>query len=583
MTSPGDMTSSAAHQFYNSPHTAVQENISTLTTLNPSLRQLGDLPCVVHSTHDPSKVALICGGGSGHEPAHGGYVGAGMLTGAVAGNVFASPSSATVLELILEVTGEAGCLVIVKNYTGDCLNFGIAVEKAKKMGRKVEMVICADDTTLLDQDTLAGPRGLCGVLFIHKIAGACAAQGHSLEAVYRMAQLVARSTGTAGVALSPCVPPGKEPSFTLPDNTMEFGIGIHGEPGTVRCGSVAAASTVDKLFSYLSDKRGLGLAPGEDVAVIVNNLGGTSELEMGVVCGEVMKWLELHSITCYQLYSGVYMTSLGMHGISLSVVRLDRDGTLLELLKYPTSAPSWKAGCDQARLPQIQPHVPKVVKYIPSSGTANNWLNKVLSTVYSDLLSKVGELDELDRRVGDGDCGSTVAGVVKQLQTKTPHLDFSSFSLLLTQLCDIVEEFMGGTSGAIYTIGLTAAARQAKLSGDVSCNAVTLDVLAACLDSALSAVVRYGKAHEGDCTMLDVLYPVLRVMQLNSKADMTTVTALCSQAADTGVMKTATLKPRAGRASYIRTEDINACPDPGAVAAATWVKAVCKCFYLDDI
>ena len=182
-----------------------------------------------------------------------------MLTGAVAGNVFASPSSTLVLELILEVTGDAGCLVIVKNYTGDCLNFGIAVEKAKKMGRNVEMVICADDTTLLDQDTLAGPRGLCGVLFIHKIAGACAAQGHSLEAVYRVAQLVARNVGTAGVAVSPCVPPGKAPSFTLPPSTMEFGIGIHGEPGTLRCGSISCKSTVDKLFAYLSDERGLGL------------------------------------------------------------------------------------------------------------------------------------------------------------------------------------------------------------------------------------------------------------------------------------------------------------------------------------
>ena len=511
-------------------------------------------------------------------------MGAGMLTGAVAGNVFASPSSTLVLELILEVTGDAGCLVIVKNYTGDCLNFGIAVEKAKKMGRNVEMVICADDTTLLDQDTLAGPRGLCGVLFIHKIAGACAAQGHSLEAVYRVAQLVARNVGTAGVAVSPCVPPGKAPSFTLPPSTMEFGIGIHGEPGTLRCGSISCKSTVDKLFAYLSDERGLGLKSGDDVAVIVNNLGGTSELEMGVVCQEVVKWMELRNVTCYQLYCGVYMTSLGMHGISLSIIRLNKEGSLLEMLHYPTAAPAWKPGCDQVKLPQVPHRIPKAPKtYTPKAGILNDRINKILFTIYADLLSKVSELDELDRQVGDGDCGSTVARVVKQLQSRTPHLDYSSFSLLLTQLSDIVEEHMGGTSGALYTIGLTAAAGQAKLSGDTSCEEVTVSVLTSCLESALSAVVRYGKAQEGDCTMLDVLYPVLRVMQLNSTADMTTVTALCTQVADTGVMKTATLKPRAGRASYIRTEDTDACADPGAVAAATWVKAVCKCFYLDDI
>ena len=142
---------------------------------------------------------------------------------------------------------------------------------------------------------------------------------------------------------------------------------------------------------------------------------------------------------------------------------------------------------------------------------------------------------------------------------------------------------MGGTSGALYTIALTAAAGQAKVSGDVSCDEIALSVLIECMDSALSAVARYGKAQEGDCTMLDVLFPVLRVMQLNSSADMKTLTALCSQAADTGMMKTATLKPRAGRASYIRTEGTDACLDPGAMAAATWVKAVCKCFYLDDL
>ncbi|KAL5251304.1 hypothetical protein ACHWQZ_G016857 [Mnemiopsis leidyi] len=580
---PQDTMTSPDHQFYNTPTSSIQENISTLTTLHPSLQQLGDLPCVVHAARDPSKVALICGGGSGHEPAHGGYVGQGMLSGAVAGNVFASPSSSLVLELILEVTGEPGCLVIVKNYTGDCLNFGIAVEKAKKMGRKVEMVICADDTTLLNQDTLAGPRGLCGVLFVQKIAGACAAQGHSLQTVYNVAQLVTKNIGTAGVAVSPCIPPGKPPSFTLPPNTMEFGIGIHGEAGVLQCGSVDCKSSVDKLFSYLSDVRGLGLKSGDDVAVIVNNLGGTSELEMGVVCQEVLKWLKLRHVTCYQFYSGVYMTSLGMHGISISVLRLDQEGRFLEFLKYPTSAPYWKPGTHQPQIPPVSPYEPQVARHVPKPGCSNNRLSKILSAVYKDLLSKVGELDELDRHVGDGDCGSTVEGVVRELQSRTPSLEFSSFSFLLTQLSDVVEEHMGGTSGAIYTIGLTAAAGQARLSGDPGCEEVTVEVLAKCLEGALCAVTRYGKAEEGDCTMLDVLYPVCRVLQLNSSADMTTVTALCTQAADTGVMKTAELKPRAGRASYIRSEETDKCADPGAVAAATWVKAICKCFYLDDL
>ena len=601
----------ADHQFYNAPDTCVDDAISSLAALHASsVRQLGTLPCLVHKSLDPTKVSLICGGGSGHEPAHGGYVGVGMLSGAVAGNVFASPSSSLVLELILEVTGEAGCLVIVKNYTGDCMNFGIAVEKAKKLGRKVQMVICADDTTLLDHDTLAGPRGLCGVLFVQKIAGAFAAQGNDLEAVSHVARMICGNIGTAGVAISPCVPPGREPSFTLPPATMEFGIGIHGEPGTSRCGSVDCKSTVDKLFSFLCDTRGLGLKGGDDVAIIVNNLGGTSELEMGVVCEEVLQWLELHHVICHVMYSGTYMTSLGMHGISLSVVKLDDDGTFLEMLKYPTSAPSWKKGSENPRAIQNSVYPSKIPKINYSGGPTSKKYSKILWAIISDLSTKVDELNELDRKVGDGDCGSTISGVLTHLKSQVSSLNCSSYSVFLTQLSDIVESHMGGTSGAIYTIALTAAAGRANLcetgkceirkcdtggpetgkrrtceTGKVSCDGstVSLHTVTSCLESAVIAISRYGKAREGDCTMLDVLYPVLRTLQVNTLADMATLTALCTQAAEAGVVMTATLQPRAGRAAYIRTQSTDQCADPGAVAAATWVKSVCRVLYQDGV
>ena len=576
------------YQFYNNPDNCVDEALSSMTALHRSLQQLGSLPCVVHKALDPTKVALVCGGGSGHEPAHSGYVGVGMLSGAVAGSVFASPSSSLVLELILEVTGEAGCLVIVKNYTGDCLNFGIAVEKAKKLGRKVEMLICADDLTLLDQDTLAGPRGLCGVLFVQKIAGAFAAQGGTLEAVHHLAKLVSKSIGTAGVAVSPCVPPGRESSFTLPPGTMEFGIGIHGEPGTLRCGSINCKSTVDKLFSYLCDERGLGLKLGDDIAVIVNNLGGTSELEMGAVCQDVLKWLDLHDVTCHVIYNGTYMTSLSMHGISLSVLRLDDAGTMLEMLSYPTSAPSWKRGCENPKLRQRTSYPSKIPKVNYSGGPLSSKYTKILWTIAGDLLAKVDELNDLDRKVGDGDSGSTISGLISHLKPRVESMNCSSFSVVLSQLSDIVETYMGGTSGAMYTIGLTAAAGRAKAcetgrcdkceGGDVSTHTVTVS-----LESAVSAVSRYGKAEEGDCTLLDVLFPVLRTLQVNSLADMAALTALCSQAADSGVVMTATLKPRAGRAAYIRTENTEQVADPGALAAAIWVKALCKYFYQNNV
>eukprot|EP00116_Pleurobrachia_bachei_P008234 sb/3468496/ len=256
-----------------------------------------------------------------------------MLSGAVAGRVFASPSANIILSLITAVTGPAGCLVIVKNYTGDRLTFGIAVEKARARGLKVELIVVSDDVTLLDHDVTTGARGLCGTLFLHKILGAAAEEGKSLDELMAVArEMVGGRIRTAGVASGPCVPPGREPSFVLPPGVMEFGVGIHGEAGAVRSNTLQCSDIVFKLLEYLyssdTDQKFINknnqdndkwkrIDAQDRKAIIVNNLGGTSQLEMGVVVGEVVKAVQ-HLPEFKWLSWGTFMTSLGMHGVSIT-------------------------------------------------------------------------------------------------------------------------------------------------------------------------------------------------------------------------------------------------------------------------
>jgi dihydroxyacetone kinase len=222
----------------NSPERAVDEALAGLVAVYPGLRLMKDHRIIIRADIDDlkaqNKVTLLSGGGSGHEPAHAGYVGRGMLTGAVAGSVFASPPPDSILAALRAISSPAGSLMIVKNYTGDRLNFGIAAERARNEGMKVAMVIVGEDTALPSDNKSAGRRGLCGTIFVHKIAGALAEKGHSLDEVLAAAQEVANDIATMSVSLSPCALPGHKASFSLGEDEMELGLGIHGEAGTQR-------------------------------------------------------------------------------------------------------------------------------------------------------------------------------------------------------------------------------------------------------------------------------------------------------------------------------------------------------------
>ncbi len=293
---------------------------------------------VVRTEKKTDKVALISGGGSGHEPAHGGFVGTGMLDAAVAGAVFTSPTPDQVLEGIKAIGNPAGVLMVIKNYTGDVLNFEMAAELAGMEGIPVKQVVVNDDVAVKDSLYTTGRRGVAGTLFIHKIAGAKAEAGATLDEVQAVAQKVIDNVRTMGVAISPCtVPAAGKPGFELPEGEMEVGIGIHGEPGTHREAIKSADEIVDMLLEkILAD---IDYA-GSEVAVMINGSGGTPLMELFVINNHVHDVLEAKGVKVYRTMVGNYMTSIEMQGFSISLLRLDDE--MKALLDAPADAPAWK-------------------------------------------------------------------------------------------------------------------------------------------------------------------------------------------------------------------------------------------------
>lgn len=305
-------------------------------------RYLRKLDCgnvVVRAQKKEGKVALISGGGSGHEPAHGGYVGEGMLDAAVAGAVFTSPTPDQVYEGIKAVATDAGVLMVIKNYTGDVMNFDMAGEMAEAEGIAVKQVIVNDDVAVKDSLYTVGRRGVAGTVFVHKIAGAKAETGASLDEVQAVAQKVIDNVRTMGAAIRPCtVPAAGKPGFELGEDEMEIGIGIHGEPGTHR----DKIKTADEITTLLMDKILEDIDySGSEVAVMVNSSGATPLMELFIINNKVADILADKGIKVYKTFVGEYMTSIEMEGFSISLLRLDDE--MKTLLDAKADTPAFKA------------------------------------------------------------------------------------------------------------------------------------------------------------------------------------------------------------------------------------------------
>ncbi len=526
-------------QFLNTKETLVTEAIDgLLASSGGQLTRLDGYPhikVVYRSDWDKSKVALVSGGGSGHEPAHAGFVGAGMLTAAVCGEVFASPSVEAVLAGILAVTGEAGCLLLVKNYTGDRLNFGLAAERARALGRKVEMVVVDDDIALPD---LPQPRGVAGTLFVHKIAGALAESGADLDTVTAAARHTIAKVVSIGMSLDTCTVPGSPKEDRIAPGKAELGLGIHGEPGVQQVEFSNAVSAMSTVVEKLKQRVGDG-----DCVALVNNLGSTTPLEMSVLTHALSETGIAHHI----IGPAPMMTSLDMHGFSVSILPVDQDD--LSALEAPVDLAAWPGvnSIDPIKVAPL-PDGLTPIDPIPSNNPATKETIIRLSKL---LINAENTLNELDAKSGDGDTGSTLATAARALQGSLDRMPLADLTQLFPALGNELSQTMGGSSGVILAIFFNAA-------GDACASGASVPKS---LVEGLNRVSQVGGAKVGDRTMIDALAPAL--------AALPSGLTHAAEAAREGANNTANIRrAKAGRAAYVPEENLVGHNDPGAEAVA---------------
>ena len=529
-------------QFINTKENMVTEAIDgTIAASGGKLARLDGYPhirVVVRADWDKSRVALVSGGGSGHEPAHAGFVGAGMLTAAVCGDVFASPSVDAVLAGILAVTGPAGCLLIVKNYTGDRLNFGLAAERARAFGHKVSMVIVDDDVALPD---LPQARGLAGTLFVHKIAGAMAENGSTLEECSAAAERVIKASRSIGMSLDTCTVPGSAKEDRIPHGMAELGLGIHGEAGVEQVAAGGARDAIAKVIEKLS-----ATMPAKPHVALVNNLGGSSVLEMSILTQDLLI-SSLRDRLALIVGPAAMMTALDMHGFSVSVMALGEGDAAL--LVQPVSCPGWP-GCKAVEPVKVLP-LPDGLSPIRAPASAHAPTKAFLTGCCKVLIAAEQDLNALDAKSGDGDTGSTLAGAARALIEAMDTLPLADHTQLYRAIGLELSQTMGGSSGVLLAIFFAAA-------GDASSSGLPMREA---LQTGLDRMRQIGGANPGDRTMVDALLPALEVLSSGL--------AQSAAAARAGANFTATLtSAKAGRATYINADQLMGHIDPGAEAVA---------------
>ncbi len=495
---------------------------------------------VVHRRQlDHSRVALISGGGSGHEPAHAGFVARGLLSAAVCGEVFASPSVEAVLAGIMAVTGDAGCLLIVKNYTGDRLNFGLAAERAKAMGRRVEMVVVGDDIALPDQPQ---PRGVAGTLFVHKIAGHLAEQGESLETVAAAAHEVSQAARSYGVALDNCTVPGNDKDDRIPKGSAELGLGIHGEPGVQTINFEDVYGVSDMLLHALLE------AQSGDHVMLLNDLGGTTPLEMQIVLNTILQSPKARQIKAV-VGPARMMTSLNMHGLSVSLLPAKKQW--LDALQSPVDCPAWP-GCSDVRAIDVQP-LPAGLHADEQTPSHDERLHGIIMDSCDAFIAMQNDLNALDAKTGDGDTGSTLATAAQNLKASVDKLPMADTARFFRALSDQLAVSMGGSSGVLLSIMFSAASDAAR-SGKTDLEAIR---------EGVSRMMNYGGATLGDRTMVDALVPALDSLITSDSLQQ------AADAARAGAIATSTMnRARSGRSAYVPAASLQGVPDPGAEAVA---------------
>ncbi|CAD5231078.1 unnamed protein product [Bursaphelenchus xylophilus] len=563
-------------KFVNEPENVVNDSLKGLVQSDNRIQFHPQNPRVVlrkdyEDLKSNGKVTLGCGGGSGHEPFAAGLVGKNSLTAAIAGDVFASPPSSHVSDALEAIQGKAGSLIYVINYTGDRLHFGMAIERSKaKLGpdTKADLVYIDDDVALENKlGVTVGGRGLAGALLVLQIAGVLAEDRKAkFEEIRDISRDVIANMGTFGVSLYPCALPGKGLMFDLPAGEMELGLGIHGEPGVERTKQTSAKEIVATVLEKLTASKRLQLKKTDKLAVLVNNLGGVSNLEFGIVQGEVAAWFAQNGYKIGRFLTGTLMTSVDGHGFSITVLRLKSDDWA-SLLDTPSHISSlWKATTPQDEVVKPPQHSQfddntkvELVGAKVDEATSKA-IEKSLRKACEELIKNEDLLNQLDSTCGDGDCGNALKSASKAIleAADQKRLAFQNPKSLCLQLSKLCEHSVGGTSGALYALFFGAGSRAFESTFDSKS-------LREAIKQGLEAISYYGHAKPGHRTLVDPLSAAAEAAENASWPDLISTVEKAAEA-------TATMEAKSGRASYTN-KDQQKQPDPGAKAVALWFRA----------
>lgn len=566
----------------NKPENLVYEMCKGIEIAHPELEFVEKYKIIKKRQINSNKVTLISGGGSGHEPAHAGFVGKGLLDAAVCGDVFASPSQIQVYQAIRETKSIEGTLLIIKNYSGDMMNFKNAAALASDDGITVDYVKVDDDIAVQDSLYTVGRRGVAGTVFVHKIAGAFAELGNSLSEVKRVAEKAAQNVKSIGFAFSSCTVPAKgSPTFEIAEDEMEYGVGIHGEPGIQREKIISADALSKRMSEALLKELKL---EQEEVAVMINGFGSTPLQELYLLNHAITKELVTAGVKIHRIFVGNFMTSIDMLGASVSIMKLDSE------LKFLLNQPSQSAGLNVYG--PIEP-----VNYSPLSYEQAEKLKSAFTyeietdprhAVITDerltlqniqfMIDAMSEIIiknevpfcELDAHAGDGDFGMSVAKGFKKLKEEWRNLiqDTSTISGFLDQCALIIMEHCGGASGPIWGSAFKGASRSVQ-----GLEYLTIEAFAEMIQSAVKSVQITGErsfgrgAVVGDKTLIDALVPYADSLSLSAKEEKLILEALktASSEAVKGAETTKLIAARMGRAGTVGDRSIGY-PDAGAHA-----------------
>ncbi len=541
---------------------------------------------------DQSKVAIVCGGGSGHEPAHSSFVNHEMLSAAICGEVFASPSIGAIVSGIRTLVNKGECppkaiLLIIKNYTGDKINFGMASEILSSEGVLLKKLVVADDVSLPE---IKNRRGVAGTVLVYKIAGALASQQQSpnsdavpqLNEIYEVAEKVNKNVHSMGCALSSCHRPDGSIIFTLPEGEMEIGVGIHGERGVLRTEVKSCDEIVTTIIDHiLAAKQQCEVenSNSKRMVLLTNNLGSVSGLEMGVVHRKAISYLEEKEYEVSRAYCGTYMTCLDMRGISLTLLTVV-DDIFLDLLDVggdDFSKTNWKPDSDYA------PSSSSI--YIDAFRSTDSDINSNIDdAVDQELMNTIKKvcnagiearetLNNLDRECGDGDAGDTLATACNAILSNIELFSVSDVNLAFSRVARCLTNAVGGTSGPLYAVFFirAAAAFISNANSNRGKDLRSLTNWSDAIQNGISGIEELGGCSKGDRTLLDALYPVLDTLKNSSEGTVDMKRLI--QAAKDGAENTSNLEAQAGRARYVEGKGLGKV-DPGAFAIYLLLKAL---------